>query len=73
MNKLLEEFSVLSSDQERWELLIKTNEEFKVILDNDETYLSVEGCEWARFNESIGDMPGISGLFKALGIKGELC
>jgi len=62
----------ISTDDERWKFVVKHRDIVEIILDNDETYISI-GEDWIKFDESIGSMPGIFTLLetKQAGGKGS--
>jgi hypothetical protein len=66
------------TDKDRWEWLLKQRCMgcWIVVLDNDVTYIRDdldEENEWdgVRFDEHIGNAPGITELLKVFGIKSE--
>jgi hypothetical protein len=91
-NKQVEDFKRLTHDINRWAWVMDINraqinqhhpQTLKIILDNDQTYLSIETAndddegnddsEWIEFDSSIGSSLGICELLEALRIPCELC
>ena len=70
--KIKTAFKNANSDQARWDLVRLHSENFKIILDNDETYADLDG-EWLKFSESIGCMNGVFNLLESIGVSADYC
>lgn len=67
---LLAEFGSLKSDKERWEWIITHKDIVTVMLDNDDTFIVVEGQEgFGQIDDFVGNSAGLDYLFAAVGIK----
>ena len=59
-------------DVRKHQLELNEDNTFKIILDNDKTYIQFDGDdEWFNFSYSIGNMPGVVDLLEANRIECE--
>jgi hypothetical protein len=75
-----QQFLSFKTDKERWGFLITLDKtKFKIILDNDETYVCFfesgydweTEYEWDKFDSWLGDSNGVFILLEVLGISAE--
>jgi len=76
--KLQAEIDALCSDERKWEWVANNqNTGVVVILDNDDTFAAIPGKDdddvYFRFDNYIGNGPGVPGLLDSFNIKSQSC